>query len=74
MQRKKQEFETLPLFDQSPQLIIIDEIVKMECLSAKFRDLVISLLNAPALVIASIALKASVLSMKSNTEVMFIVT
>ena len=49
---------TLPLLDPSSRLVIIDEIGKMECLSAKFRDLVASLLNAPAPVIATIALKA----------------
>ncbi len=50
--------ETLHLLDPSPRLVIIDEIGKMECLSAKFRDLVASLLNAPAPIIATIALKA----------------
>ena len=49
---------TLPLLDPSSRLVIIDEIGKMECLSANFRDLVASLLNAPAPVIATIALKA----------------
>ena len=49
---------TLPLLDPRPRLVIIDEIGKMECLSAKFRDLVASLLNAPVPVIATIALKA----------------
>jgi nucleoside-triphosphatase len=48
----------LHLIDPSPRLVIIDEIGKMECLSAKFRDLVISLLNSPAPIIATIALKA----------------
>jgi nucleoside-triphosphatase len=49
---------TLPLLDPSPRLVIIDEIGKMECLSAKFRDLIASILAAPAPVIATIALKA----------------
>jgi nucleoside-triphosphatase len=48
----------LPLLDPSSRLVIMDEIGKMECLSAQFRDLVVSLLNAPAPVIATIALKA----------------
>jgi len=48
---------TLQLLDPSSRLVIIDEIGKMECLSAKFRDLVASLLDADALVIATIALK-----------------
>jgi len=49
---------TLPLPGPSPRLVIIDEIGRMECLSATFRDLVASLLDAPAPVIATIALKA----------------
>jgi nucleoside-triphosphatase len=49
---------TLHLFNPSPRLVIIDEIGKMECLSSMFRDLVESLLSAPAPVIAAIALKA----------------
>jgi nucleoside-triphosphatase len=48
----------LHLSDPSPRLVIIDEIGKMECLSTKYRDLIASLLNAPAPVIATIALKA----------------
>jgi nucleoside-triphosphatase len=54
----EQFLETLHLLDPLPRLVIIDEIGKMECLSPKFRDLVISLLNAPCTVIATIALKA----------------
>ena len=46
------------LLDPSSRLVIIDEIGKMECLSAMFRDLVTSLLVADAPVIATIALKA----------------
>jgi len=49
---------TLQLLDQRPRIVMIDEIGKMECLSAEFRDLVASLLDAPASVIATIALKA----------------
>jgi nucleoside-triphosphatase len=49
---------TLPLFDPRPRLVIIDEIGKMECLSARFCGLVATLLNEPAPVIATIALKA----------------
>ncbi len=48
----------LQLLDSRPRLAIIDEIGRMECLSAKFRDLVASLLNAPVPVIATIALRA----------------
>ncbi len=49
---------SLTLLDRSSHIVIIDEIGKMECLSAKFRDLVASLLDSPAPVIATIALKA----------------
>jgi len=49
---------TLVLFDPSARLVIIDEIGKMECLSGRFRELISSLLLAPAPVIATIALKA----------------
>jgi nucleoside-triphosphatase len=54
----EQFFGTLRLLDPRPRLAIIDEIGKMECLSAKFRELVASLLDAPAPLIATIALKA----------------
>ena len=48
------------LHAQGPSLrvVIIDEIGKMECLSAMFRRMVSSLLDAPALFIATIALHA----------------
>ena len=49
---------TVPLVDPLPRIVIIDEIGRMECLSARFRDLVASLLGAPAPVIATIALRA----------------
>jgi nucleoside-triphosphatase len=42
----------------SPRLVMIDEIGKMECLSENFRGLVVSLLDAPVPLIATIALKA----------------
>ncbi len=51
-------FGKLRLLDAAPRLVIVDEIGKMECLSEKFRILVVSLLDAPAPVIATIALKA----------------
>ncbi len=54
----EQFLERLPLFDPLPRLVIIDEIGKMECLSPKFRDLVVSLLDAQAPVVSTIALKA----------------
>jgi nucleoside-triphosphatase len=49
---------TLPLLDPLPRIVIIDEIGRMECLSAGFRHLVASLLDAPAPFIATIALRA----------------
>jgi nucleoside-triphosphatase len=48
---------SLPLLKPDLRLVIIDKIGKMECLSAIFRSLVASLLDAPAPVIANIALK-----------------
>lgn len=48
----------LRLPDLSSRLVIIDEIGRMECLSVKFRNLVTSLLDAPAPVIATISLKS----------------
>jgi nucleoside-triphosphatase len=49
---------TLPVFDLLPRIVIIDEIGRMECLSARFQHLVASLLDAPSPFIATIALKA----------------
>ncbi len=48
---------SLPLLDPAPRLVIIDEIGRMECLSAKFRELITSLLTSNAAVIATIASK-----------------
>jgi nucleoside-triphosphatase len=48
----------LRLRDPSPRLVVLDEIGKMECKSERFRNLVTSLLDAPAPVIATIALRA----------------
>ena len=48
----------LPLADPAPRPVIIDEIGKMECLSKRFRELVSSLLDRPAPVIATVALRA----------------
>jgi nucleoside-triphosphatase len=49
---------TVPLTDPLPRIVIIDEIGRMECLSARFRELVTALFDSPATVIATIALKA----------------
>ncbi|HUU75099.1 MAG TPA: nucleoside-triphosphatase [Methanoregulaceae archaeon] len=45
----------LSFFQPVTQIILIDEIGKMECLSPKFRDLVIRLLDSDNPVIATIA-------------------
>ena len=58
LQGFEQFLGTLQLLDQRPRIVMIDEIGKMECLSGEFRDLVASLLDAPASVMATIALKA----------------
>jgi len=55
----EQFLDCLPLNNSTPRLIMIDEIGKMECLSAKFRELILALLAAPAPLIATIAQKAS---------------
>jgi nucleoside-triphosphatase len=49
--------ESLPFADPAPELIIIDEIGKMELMSEKFRSLITELLDSPKPVIATIALK-----------------
>jgi nucleoside-triphosphatase len=48
--------ETVPFFSPHTDLAIIDEIGSMECLSVKFRSLVVDLLDAPVMVVATIAL------------------
>ena len=48
---------TLRLLGPPQQLVIIDEIGRMECLSERFRGLVTALLAAPAPFIATIALR-----------------
>lgn len=49
--------DSIPFLETSTNLIIIDEIGKMECLSDKFRKLLKGILNSQKLVIATIALK-----------------
>ncbi|HWP94030.1 MAG TPA: NTPase [Thermodesulfobacteriota bacterium] len=49
--------DSLQFFNLSTGLIVIDEIGKMECLSAKFRKLVEQVLDSDKLVIATIALR-----------------
>ncbi len=56
----------------SVRLVILDEIGRMECLSGKFRGLVLSLLDMPVPVIATIALKAGgfIDEVKHRTDVL----
>lgn len=49
--------DSISLLDLKTNLIIIDEIGKMECLSDKFRKLIIQLLESEKLVIATIAFR-----------------
>ena len=51
--------DSVPFFDPSNRLIIIDEIGKMECLSDPFKNLLKKIFNSGKLVIATIALKGS---------------
>jgi nucleoside-triphosphatase len=50
---------SIPFFDPSTGLIIIDEIGRMECLSEKFKKILKEILDSEKLVIATIALKGS---------------
>ena len=51
--------DSIPFFDPSTRLIIIDEIGKMECLSDPFKNLLKKNFDSGKLVIATIALKGS---------------
>ena len=51
--------ESIPFLAPATNLIIIDEIGKMECLSLKFRLLIEDILNSEKQVVATIALKGS---------------
>jgi nucleoside-triphosphatase len=48
--------EAVPFFSPSTELVIVDEIGRMECLSVKFTRLIVDLLDAPVTVVATIAL------------------
>jgi len=50
---------SVPLTGADTRLTIIDEIGKMECLSARFRDIVTLLLDSPVPLIATIALRGT---------------
>lgn len=49
--------DCIPFFELFTSFIIIDEIGKMECLSKKFRKLLVDVLDSEKLVAATIALK-----------------
>lgn len=51
--------EHLSIWDREPDIIVIDEIGKMECLSPKFNRLLNEYLDVPVPVLATIALKGS---------------
>ncbi len=63
--------ETVPFLSPYTDLAIIDEIGRMECLSAKFTRLVVDLLDAPVMVVATIALHGGDIidSIKSRADV-----
>lgn len=66
--------ESIPFLDPATNLIVIDEIGKMECLSPKFRLLIEKILDSEKQVIATIALKGTGLieEIKKRDDVMLI--
>jgi nucleoside-triphosphatase len=65
---------TILFLDPATNLIIIDEIGKMECLSHKFRQLITEILDSERRVIATIALKGSgvIEDIKKRDDIMLI--
>jgi nucleoside-triphosphatase len=53
----EQYLESVPFLSPHTDLIVIDEVGRMECLSGKFTRLVVDLLDAPVMVVATIALR-----------------
>ena len=51
--------DSIPFFNPSTPMVIIDEIGKMECLSDQFKKLISGLFDSEKQVIATIALKGS---------------
>ena len=51
--------ESIPFFSPSSQVTILDEIGKMECLSVRFRRLLIDLLDSKKVVLATIGIKGT---------------
>lgn len=69
--------EGIPFFDPQNFLVLIDEIGKMECLSAKFRRLAIALLDAPVPLLGTVALRGDTFieGIKARPDVrLFLVT
>jgi len=60
--------EPIPFLAPETRLIIIDEIGKMECFSAKFRKLMQTLFNSNTPVIATISLKGGGLIAQIKTQ------
>ncbi|MGD9111040.1 MAG: nucleoside-triphosphatase [Desulfobacterales bacterium] len=62
---------SIPFFDPNTQMIVIDEIGKMECFSAMFTRLLDDIFDANTPVIATIALKGSgsIASIKRRPDV-----
>ncbi|WP_298670417.1 nucleoside-triphosphatase [uncultured Methanofollis sp.] len=57
------------------RLVVVDEIGKMECLSPRFRDLVVSLLDGPLPVVATVALRGDsfIEGLKARPDVRLVV-
>jgi nucleoside-triphosphatase len=51
--KERRYLETVPFLPPYTDLAIIDEIGRMECLSTKFTRLVVDLLDAPVMVVAT---------------------
>jgi nucleoside-triphosphatase len=51
--------ESIPFGAPKTELVIIDEIGRMECLSSKFRNLAVEILDSEKPLIATVALKGS---------------
>ena len=51
--------ESVRFFSPETRLVIVDEIGRMECLSAKFREIMLRLVSGPGLLLATIALRGT---------------
>jgi len=51
--------DAVPFRAPESKLVVIDEIGKMECLSARFREIVAEILGAPEPLVATVALKGT---------------